>query len=303
MATTNQRKAPGASAAQLAAVLAKSNIASAISNKQVISDMAKLISGMGVSVPKRMTPPAPLNTTKSAPLPKLSTLDSTLLTLITNQNEWFLILAGTTKRTASKRYRRLGTAIEVATRVNEQGTVDHYARYNGGEFNDEGKARIAKLTEKLEVIRSAAANGVTRRSNSGTLNGPASLTHAVKYPLNKTERTFLEVIARPNEQILVRENVKSNDEFFSFRWKWSRRYGFDMSQFSVSQRQQDNGTFNIYAQYTPNPDGTMNSSMQEFVEFLGKKPLLPNPNLGRKAATAIADIQVIKNDAQESVKL
>jgi hypothetical protein len=302
MATTTQRKAPGASAAQLAAVLAKSDIASSISNKQVISDMAKLISGMGVSVPKRMTPPAPMNTIKSAPLPKLSNLDSILLTLITNQNEWFLVLAGTTKRQASKRFRKLGPAIEVATRINDSGTVDHYARYTGAEFSDEGKVRMAKLTEKLTIIQKAASDGVTRRSTTGTLNGPASLTHAVKYPLNKTERTFLDVVARPNEQILVRENATSNDEFFTFRWKWSRRYGFDLSQFTISQRRQDNGMYNIYAQYTPNADGTMNSSMREFVEFLHKKPLIPNPNLGRKAWKT-TDIQVIKNDAQESVKL
>lgn len=270
MATKKHRGKSSSSAGQAQLIETLANTSTSV-DKETIAKMARLIGDMKVDIPTKTLPPVAMtNRVKNAPIPRLTTVEVTIMTLLDQPNEWFLF------RTAKKRggngsLRSLGKGLEITTRVNN-GMVEHYARWTGGPLSAEGTAKVKRIREKLRLIKEAVEKGVTIPARkTSKYQDLGSLKHVVKYPMNDTEETFIELLKRPNEKVLLRANSKSNEEFFTFRWKWETRYGFDLSQFTTSQEAQPDGTFHLYGRYTPNSRGEMNASLAKLVDVLEQK--------------------------------
>lgn len=229
---------------------------------------------------------------------KLSKFDIVVLTLTSNPNKWFLVFSGNKKRQDIGLY-QMGACFEMVRR-SENGKINHYARYTGGTMNKFGQNRMKVLAKKMAKLGAAAAknekividNATPRTSTEAREEGKSavsktkhsrksvakkpskvSLIHAGMYPLSKDEAKFLQFInSAPRVEHLLSSGVTNTDGWFSFRWKWQSRYGFDMSQISLRQEKQDDGTFNVYGKYTPNAANMMNPGLKELVYFLdGKK--------------------------------
>ncbi len=269
MATHKHRGMSPSSAGQAQLIETLSSSASNADQK-TITKMAKVISGMA-PLPVKMTPPASTaGRTASGAIPRLTNLEVIIMTLLDAPNEWFLVKKSK-KRGGNAQLRKIAKGIEIVTRVNTSGEIEHFARFTGGALSVHGAVKVKKIREKLRIIKNAVESGAPVSATKTTKTKMGSLTHVIKYPLNDTEALFLETLKRPNTRVLLREGVKSNEEFFTFRWKWSNRYGFDLSQFTTSQEVQTNGTYNLYGQYTPNSKGEMSASLKKLVDVLEQK--------------------------------
>lgn len=228
---------------------------------------------------------------------KLSKLDIVILALTSNPNKWFLVFTGDRRRQDIGLY-QLGGCFEIVRRK-ENGKINHYARYNGKPMNESGNRRMDALRKKIESLGNAAKkNGVveihdatpapkgnsiksistaphakrTRKISKKKKNTKTSLQHAAMYPLTLEEQKFLEFIKlTPRNEYLVSSGTKTGDSWFSFRWKWQSRYGFDMSQISVRQELQADGTYNTYLTYMPNAVNMMNPGLKSLIDFLESK--------------------------------
>lgn len=269
MATKKHRGKSSSSAgqAQLIETLSKTSNST---DKQTIAKMAQVIGAMKLSMPVKALPPATHgNRVSAAPIPRLTNIEITIMTLLDQPNQWFLV------KTASKRggnalLRNLGKGIEITTRVNGK-MVEHYARWNGGPLSVAGAAKVAKIKKKLLAIKEAVESGAKLPAAPKRHKDTGSLKHVVKYPINETEELFLALLQFPNEEVPLRVNAKTGEEFFTFRWKWETRYGFDLSQFTTRQESLPDGTFNLFGTYTPNSKGEMNASLTKLVEVLEQK--------------------------------
>lgn len=269
MATKKHRGMSSSSAgqAQLIETLASS---ASNANQQTITKMAKMIGGMAPLPVKMMPPVSSAGRTSSGAIPRLTNIEVIVMTLLDAPNEWFLVKKSK-KRGGNGPLRSIAKGIEIATRVNPTGEIEHYARFTGGPLTAHGTSKVKKIREKLRTIKNAVESGAPVSASKATKTKPGSLKHVVKYPMNETEELFMEVLKRPNSRVLLRSGVKSNEEFFTFRWKWETRYGFDLSQFTTSQEVQSDGTYNLYGQYTPNSKGEMNASLTKLVDVLEQK--------------------------------
>lgn len=303
--------------AQLIATLSKASPMNA--DAKVITQMAEIISGMGVHIPTKVDEKQLINaglSTKSVEM--LSMIEMNILTLVNNPNEWFLVRVSK-KRGGNTPLRILGKSLKMVSRVVGD-EVHHYAMFCGGPLPEVAKNKVKRLREKMVAIRSAAENGITLVPSKAekTPTGKAkkkkkaavkkSLYHAAKYPLTDEEVDFLRVLSQPNQEILVRGNSPRNEIFHAFRWKW-KNYGFDFSQISIRQEGLPNGNFNIYMTYTLNADGGMNSGLVGLVDLLEKKlarsrggdeasPKRESTAFGNSAPiTRIPDVQVTKDQS------
>lgn len=268
MATKKHRGVSPSSAGQAQLIQTLASSASS-ADSQTISKMAKVISGT-TALPVKMMPPASSSRASNGTIPRLTNIEVIVMTLLDSPNEWFLVKKSK-KRGGNGPLRSIAKGIEIATRVNATGEIEHYARFTGGALSAHGTAKVKKIREKLRIIKNVVESGAPIAATKTTKTKPGSLKHVVKYPMNETEELFIEVLKRPNVRVLLRNGVKSNEEFFTFRWKWETRYGFDLSQFTTSQEVQPDGTFNLYGQYTPNSKGEMNASLVKLVDVLEQK--------------------------------
>ena len=295
MATTKHRgKSPsGAGQAQLIETLTSS--ASNV-DQQTIVKMAKVISGMA-PLPVKMAPPSSATgRTSSKAVPRLTNIEVVIMTLLDSPNEWFLVKKSK-KRGGNGPLRSIAKGMEIVTRANEAGEIEHYARFTGGALTIPGGRKVKQIREKLQTIKSAVESGLTvtsTRMGKATKTKPGSLNHVIKYPMNETEELFLEVLKHPNSRVLLRSGAKANEEFFTFRWKWSTRYGFDLSQFTTSQEALPDGTFNLYGQYTPTSKGEMNASLAALVDVLEQKRQVRDSMKLRRESVTNTTVAAIK---------
>lgn len=254
-------------------------------NKSHLSAMARELAKMGVSAPTKSSP-AP--STSSVSIPRVTTTEISVITMLANPNEWFLLEKNNKKRYQNNLH-RYGTCFESATRY-EKGMYCHYARYNGGALSEEGRNRVQVIETKLSQIRNAVESGgiVT---TAGSVTNSGSLAHASKYPLNDEERTFLDlVLNKPGQKVIISASSAKSDSWYGFRWKWTTRYGFDLSQFIISQKKNPDGTFCIYGIYQPNASGSMNPGLKSFVDFLQAKPVSNDESSSRQTRTFLSSI-------------
>ena len=239
---------------------------------------------------------------------QLSKMDIVLLALISNPNKWFLAHSGTKPRSDIGIY-SLGNCFRMV-RKKENGKHNHYAMYNGGALNENGRRRIASLNRKMESLAKVASrnqsvkivdvtpipHSVNKKSGKASVkplpkrarkitksmsvdSAKTSITHAAKYPLTADEKKFLDFVTSPARiEYVLSEGTKENI-WHSFRWKWQSRYGFDLSQISLRQEKMPNGTYKIFGTYTPNAANMMNPGLKSFVEFLETKGQKHNLNL------------------------
>ncbi|NBO53325.1 MAG: hypothetical protein EBU84_01765 [Actinobacteria bacterium] len=245
-------------------------------DEATLSGMARLIAGMNVNIPVVSQLPTPEERIKQEPIPTLTRVEVVMMSTMARPEEWHLVLTGPKRRT-DLGFRELGTCFEMVTRKSPDG-VNHYVRYTAsGTLSAAGQAAQIKLHEKLRRIQDAVvagkANRIGRPRTRTTERSQPSLSHASKYPLNDIEKKFLSLINTPNVRVCVDENTTAHSAWHTFRWKWTRHYGFDLSQISIGQEKQPNGAYNVYAQYTPNKLGQMNPKLAELVEFLKTKPV------------------------------
>jgi hypothetical protein len=261
------------SAAQIRKLIGKSFE----TNEENIADgMSRAIAEMGISVPQHVAAVDPSDGA-GGPASRLNTSDVILMTLLSNPNEWFLVLTAKSRRRDIGLY-GLGDCFEMTTH-REGGNVQHYVRYTGGRLNEKGKRKVERIRKKMGLIRSSVASGGVwlatsrpSRSRKGRTAKKGSLIHAAMYPLSAEEFTFLDkIIPNPNSEILVLSGTKNNEIWHSFRWKWQSRYGFDLSEIAVSQQKVGEKKFNIYVTYTPRNAGVMSDEMARFVNFLEQK--------------------------------
>lgn len=233
----------------------------------------------------------------------LSKLDIVILALTSNPNKWFLVFTGTKKRQDVGLY-QLGRCFEMIRRK-ENGKIQHYARYTGGPMNESGKHRMETLRKKMDKLsKIASKNGKvkihdaspfskiqqgekvfipkkTRKTSKQKKKSKSSLHHAAIYPLTHEERMFIEFISSvPRQEYILSRNTNKPESWHTFRWKWQTRYGFDLSQISLRQEKQADGTFNVYGTYTPNAANMMNPGLASFVSWLsdkGQKKNVLNP--------------------------
>jgi hypothetical protein len=231
---------------------------------------------------------------------ELSKFDIVLLALVSNPKQWFLVLSGDKRRQNMSGIYQFGGCFEMI-RKNENGKINHYARYNGKPMNEAGKRRMESLRKKVEKLGDAAKkNGVikihdatpkfkknklatpkqaithyskkTRKISAKKKTSKISLEHAKTYPLNEEERAFLHFLSlTPRIEYLVSSASKKQNAWFTFRWKWQNRYGFDMSQIVIRQEKQADGMYSTYMTYTPNAANMMNPGLKNLVDFLGSK--------------------------------
>lgn len=281
MATTKRGRSAG-SAASSAQVKKLMSGSFGTTNTKVADAMSEAIAGMGVSIPMPVDESliAKVTAGTTHPIRRLSNADVILMTLMSNPNKWFLVCTAKIRRRDLGIY-GFGECIEMVTHQNKDGEWEHYARFNGKQLNERGQERVRIIRERVAGLRgvvesgsltpfSLPTTGKSARKKQGTKKG--SLAHAAMYPLTEDEATFIDVIVRnPNKEILVASNVIDNESWFSFRWKWSARYGFDMSQIKVRQSKAGNETYNIYVTYAPGASGEMKASLAKLVEFLEAK--------------------------------
>lgn len=246
-------------------------------SQSTLSSMAKVIARMGIAIPEQAElPPAMRGTerTESVRVPKFTTTETLMLTLMAAPEQWHLVLRAKTRR-ANVGTGGLGTCFELATR-NENGMVNHYARYTAtGTMSAQGHARYVSLQEKLRKIEEAVESGLpisgkgfSRAVNTGGTTAYTDLERARRFAINPQERKFLEVCQRPNTKVLVDDHTTKSSSWHTFRWKW-QKYGFDLSQIKIEQKKQDDGTFNIYATCEGIPTG----GVRQLIEFLATKPV------------------------------
>lgn len=245
-----------------------------------LSGMATILARMGVSIPEMAeVPPAQSGQSAKAQasvrVPRLNKTEILMLTLMAKPEQWHMVLRAKTRR-ANVGLGGLGSCFELVTR-SVDGMINHYVRYTtSGIMSPQAHTRYLALQEKLTKIQEAAESGlpvVTKggfkgKSVSMPQNPYTSLDHARKFPLNPAERKFLEVVSRPNTKILVADHTTKHSYWHTFRWKW-QKYGFDLSQISIEQKKQSDGTFNIYATC----NGMPGEGVRKLVEFLASKPI------------------------------
>lgn len=235
---------------------------------------------------------------------KLSKLDIVILALTSNPNKWFLVYTGTKKRQDVGLY-QLGGCFEMIRRE-ENGKIQHFCRYTGEPMNENGKRRMETLRKKIDVLGKAASkNGTVKvrdvsprkatQQNRGESIRPSkktrkisapkkpvkvSLAHAAIYPLTHEEKVFMEFVSStPRYEHILSQNTNRPETWHTFRWKWQKRYGFDLSQISLRQEKQSDGTFNVYGTYSPNAANMMNPGLSSFVSWLSsKRRRNSNPN-------------------------
>lgn len=233
---------------------------------------------------------------------QLTKLDIVLFALTSNPNKWYLVFTGNNPRQDIGLY-QLGKCFEMIRRK-ENGKVNHYARYTGKPMNETGKRRMESLRKKMDRLGKIASSNkavgiqnVTplQNGNSGKTSVKAlskrtaktkktkktaapkktpkySREHASMYPLTADEKVFLDFLnSSPRTEHVLSRGTKANDTWHCFRWKWQSRYGFDLSQISIRQEKQADGTYNIYGTYTPNAVNMMNPGLKEFYDFLMTK--------------------------------
>jgi len=254
-------------------------------NESTLSSMAKIVASMGVSIPDATNLPPSLagHNPGRAPapirVPRLTKPEVLMLTLMAKPEEWHMVRRSKGRR-ANVGLGGFGSCFELSTRT-VGGFVNHYVRYTtSGIMSPQGHARYLALQEKLVKIQEAVESGAPiatskgsgRTSVTGTRRAGVSyytsLESARKFPLKAEERKFLEVVSRPNTRVLAAEHTTKATKWYTFRWKW-QKYGFDMSQISIEQKKQDDGTFNIYVTC----NGIPNESIRKLVDFLASKPI------------------------------
>ena len=250
-------------------------------NESTLSSMAKIVASMGVSIPDATElPPSLSGQNGRGPaairVPRLNKPEVLMLTLMAKPEEWHMVLRSKGRR-ANVGLGGLGSCFELSTRTVD-GLVNHYVRYTAsGVMSPQGHARYLALQEKLVKIQEAVESGApiaTSKGNVKTSTTNAGVTYytsldaARKFPLTAEERKFLEVISRPNTRVLAADHTTKASKWYTFRWKW-QKYGFDMSQISIEQKKQDDGTFNIYVTC----NGMPNESIRKLVDFLASKPI------------------------------
>lgn len=271
------------------------------SNKQMakLSDssldaVSAAIAKSGIVIPKAA---GNIGETKAdSEMVQLSKFDIVLLALTSNPNKWYLVFTGTKPRQDIGLY-QLGRCFEMVRRK-ENGKINHYARYTGGHMNENGKRRMESLRKKMEKMSKAAASNSkvsiydatpfknrnstknkvkalpkrTRKTATSKKTPKYSREYAAMYPMTADEKTFLDFLNAPARiEHVLSQNTKANDTWHSFRWKWQTRYGFDLSQISLRQEKQADGTYKIYGMYTPNAANMMNPGLKEFFDFLSTK--------------------------------
>lgn len=271
MATTKSGKTAGrvASTAQIKKLIGKSF---ETNDENVANGISRALQEMGINLPQPVASVTAGSKVGKSPR-RLSQAEIVLMTLLSNPNEWFLVLTGKNRRRDVGIY-GLGDCFEMTTR-RVDGLVQHYARYNGGKLNALGKKKVDRIRNKMSAIRTSVAGGaitLSTRSSRKKAVKKGSLTHAAMYALSAEEVIFLDkVITNPNREILVLSGTPQNETWHSFRWKWEARYGFDLSEISISQRKMEKGRYNIYVTYTPKQAGIMSEAMGDFVSFLEQK--------------------------------
>lgn len=239
-----------------------------VTDEKVIKAMARIISDMGVNA---AVPAEPAVVEEKIVVPSLTKYEMDVITLFSNPNRWFIVNTTKNKPHINK-FAGLGGGFEVTYRT-FKGECNTFARYNGGEINDTGKEILAKAQEKLEQIKAAATtHGAKVGKKSVAAQSEGSLAHAVKYPLSSEEQLFLAMLDEPNTLVVLSESTKRPESWHAFRWKWQNRYGFDLSQITITQRKLANDSFTVLGKYTPNSDGSMNDGLRRLVEFLNQKP-------------------------------
>ena len=269
------------------------------SNKQMskLSDsslnaISKAIAESGIIIPREAQNINEGTTDNDAV--NLSKLDIVILALTSNPNKWFLVYSGNKKRQDVGLY-QLGRCFEMIRRK-ENGKIQHYARYTGEPMNEAGKRRMETLRKKMDKLgKIASKNGKvkihdaspfskmqqgekvslpkkTRKTSAQKKKSKSSLQHAAIYPLTHEERMFIEFISSmPRQEYVLSRNTNHPESWHTFRWKWQTRYGFDLSQISLRQEKQADGTFNVYGIYTPNAANMMNPGLASFVSWLSTK--------------------------------
>jgi len=242
-----------------------------------LSAMAKIVASMGVAIPDTTELPPSLSGQGGKPasvrVPRLNKTEILMLTLMANPEQWHMV-ARLKNRRANVGLGGLGSCFELGTR-RVDGMINHYVRYTtSGIMSPQGHTRYLALQEKLAKIEEAVKSGMPIVSKGGiktavsTQNPYTSLDHARKYALTSSERKFLEVVSRPNTKVLVADHTTKHSYWHTFRWKW-QKYGFDLSQIEITQKKQEDGTFNIYATC----NGMPNKGVRDLVDFLASKPL------------------------------
>lgn len=286
------------------------------SNKQMaklsessLAAVSQAIENSGIIIPKAADNIG--ETSTSGQMVQLSKFDIVLLALTSNPNKWYLVFSGKKPRQDIGLY-QLGKCFEMIRRK-ENGVINHYARYTGGAMNAMGVRRMETLRKKMDKLGKAANSGSnvqihnatprfggkpkgdavsslpkrSRKLASSKKKPQYSVEHAAMYPPTADEKTFLAFLDAPARvEHILSKGTKANDTWHSFRWKWQTRYGFDLSQISLRQEKQADGTYNIYGTYTPNAANMMNSGLKKFYDFLSTK--------GRKFAQA--NIQIHENE-------
>lgn len=255
-------------------------LAGAVNNTDAstLSGMATILARMGVSIPEMADVPPSQSGQVAKPtvrVPRLNNTEILMLTLMAQPEQWHMVVRAKVRR-ANVGLGGLGSCFELVTR-SVDGMINHYVRYTtSGIMSPQGRARYLALQEKLTKIEEAAKSGLPviakggskGKALSSSSNPYTSLDSARKFPLNAAERKFLEVVSRPNNRVLVAERTTKHSYWHTFRWKW-QKYGFDLSQISIEQQKQSDGTFNIWVTC----NGLPGEGIRKLVDFLATKPM------------------------------